>query len=601
VAQAAAAPDWVAVSSSGAAASVNLVGVTLSNNAAVGGNGGAWGQLDSINAFFGGGGGGGLGGDGGYAGLQDSGGGGGGLGSGAVGQRGVSSTSFVGMGHQFLQGPGGFIIVPVPQTFVSFGLYGSAGPGIASGLGPFSYELGGLAVLMPQSGGDATRHTYLFGHSISTDVEEGGDQGLTGGGGGAGQGGAGGGGGGIDALPGGNYSNGDFGAPAPGGQGGFGGGGGGGGSSGDGGAGGFGGGGGGSHLVQNFLTVIQDGTIQSITPLSIAGGDGGWGGGDGGDGHHGGGGGGLGAGGGIFVQQGGHLQITGDSVSGGTVTGGIAGYGADDGQAFGTGIFFQNMGDGSYQTLTLTAAVGAVNTIGDSITDMKAVGGSSYAVLDLLITGGGTVSLGAATGWSGATRITNASTLVFAQTTDSTLPGIVRGDGRVVRTGAGVLTLGGPAPWSGGVEIDSGTLALASGYLGPSNFNGYKASTLAINGGALLLNTSSSTVTDLSGTGGLLGLGNGSLTFGTSNAESFAGAISGNGALIFQGTNTQTLSGSLSTQGGITVKSGTLSISGATDGAAGGLVNKSAVVFSQTADTSFAGPVFRRRRADPNG
>ena len=92
-------------------------------------------------------------------------------------------------------------------------------------------------------------------------------------------------------------------------------------------------------------------------------------------------GGGLGAGGAIFVQEGGRLTIQGGSLSGGTVQGG---QGVDGGQECGgrgSGIFMQGS-----ETLILAPGLGQILTIDDDIVDQKGGGGS-----DALIDGPGTV------------------------------------------------------------------------------------------------------------------------------------------------------------------------------------------------------------------
>ncbi len=108
------------------------------------------------------------------------------------------------------------------------------------------------------------------------------------------------------------------------------------------------------------------------------------------------GGGGLGAGGGIFVAQGGILTFDGGLVTGSSVAGGS---GANQGQAYGAGIFIQ--GD---ETLTLAATSAVPLTIANEIADQRGVGGTAGAG-DLVIQGSGTVDLSAANTFVGGITI----------------------------------------------------------------------------------------------------------------------------------------------------------------------------------------------------
>jgi hypothetical protein len=336
------------IASAGAA---NLDDVTFANDAAKGGVGGLTGSVKG-----GGGGGGGLGGAGGLGGPNGFA-AGGGIGSTASG------------GSLYLSAGGNGII-----------------PGAASG------GVGGSA------------------------LSPGGAGGASGGGGGAG---FGGGGGGIGGGAG-QGRNGD--GSYSGGKGGFGGGGGGGsGYSYNGGSGGFGGGGGGG---------AGGGTNGGVGGV---GGDAGFGGGGGGEGPSttagksgaggdagfgggsavtGGAGGGLGAGGDIFVQQGGHLTIAGSSLlSGGSVAGGAGASSPAKGSDFGSGIFLQGS-----QTITVTPVAGQSLTISDVIADQSGSGGTGTdaGAGGIILDGAGKLVLNAANTFTGGITIQD-GTLDLAQ------------------------------------------------------------------------------------------------------------------------------------------------------------------------------------------
>ncbi|MGJ4929170.1 VCBS domain-containing protein [Bradyrhizobium sp. HKCCYLS2038] len=327
-----------------------------------------------------------------------------------------------------------------------------------------------------------------------------------------------------------------------GGNGGFGGGGGGGasGSAGlhtTGGAGGFGGGGGGGYF----------------------GGAGGYGGGAGGGkvsfGLLGSGGGGLGAGGDIFVQEGGHLIVGAGSLSGGTVAGGAAGNlstAAQAGQALGSGIFIQGN-----QTVTFAPASGDDLAISDVIADQHGNGGTG----NVEIAGAGTVHFAAANSYVGTTTVDAGATLDI-DAAGGLGTGAVTDNGILNVNAAttfastvsdgGVLNVNAATTFAGAV-IDSGVLnvnavtTFASTVTDNATLNVNAATTFAntVNdNGALNINASAifqGTVVN-----------NGTVTINAANAD-FAGSITGNGTINFgtsggtavfeHGVPTQTISG----------------------------------------------------------
>ncbi|MGO8740102.1 Hint domain-containing protein [Rhodoblastus sp.] len=189
-------------------------------------------------------------------------------------------------------------------------------------------------------------------------------------------------------------NGGDGGNGGAGGLGGFGGGGGGGGGGAIGGVAGLGGSGGSGgigHYANGYHTGPQgpkgatgaSGASNGATGASGAAAAGGFGGGPGAASK---GGGGLGAGGDIFIAQGGTLTIDGGLLSKGTVKGG--GTGAQQGGAYGSGVFLQGN-----ETITLSATAGTPLTVSGVIADQTGSGGTGAGKID--IAGTGVVALSA--------------------------------------------------------------------------------------------------------------------------------------------------------------------------------------------------------------
>jgi hypothetical protein len=352
---------------------------------------------------------------------------------------------------------GGGSTGPVPGTGGAGAVGGKGGGGGTGGHGGDGGDGGG--------GGDGGRGEFGAGSGpgktgatggASAEAGAGGTGGYLGGGGGGGDGGDGGSGG-AGGTAGGHAGAGGHGADGStgglGGLGGFGGGGGGGGNGGrggdggdggigestrghggaggaggdggngaTGGGGGFGGGGGGGGHGGTAGDGGPPGTARNGAAPGTASGNpgsagkagfgnfGGFGGGGAQGGSRGGeGGGGLGAGGDIFIAQGGTLTIDGGLLANGTVKGGT---GAQDGGAYGSGIFIQGT-----ETITLAAPTTETLTVSGVIADQKGSGGTgANAVMGALdIAGTGTVALDADNTFQGGITI-QSGTLELAHT-----------------------------------------------------------------------------------------------------------------------------------------------------------------------------------------
>ena len=154
------------------------------------------------------------------------------------------------------------------------------------------------------------------------------------------------------------------------------------------------------------------------------------------------GGGGLGAGGDIFVRQGGTLVIAGGSLAAGTVLGGAGGFGqsadAQNGSAFGTGLFIQGT-----EAVTLAPGAGQTLTIGGDIVDQTGAGGTgtNAAAGTLVVDGVGTVALDADNrppAFGGSTAGFSGNILLDAGTLDLAAAGAA-GSGPISFAGTGSL------------------------------------------------------------------------------------------------------------------------------------------------------------------
>lgn len=140
----------------------------------------------------------------------------------------------------------------------------------------------------------------------------------------------------------------------------------------------------------------------------------------------------------------------------------------------------------------------------------------------------------------------------------------IGGSGGLTKAGSGVLVLQGSNTYSGGTIVKGGTLRSGAAKALVSN------TAYTIDGGILDLNGYRLTTSSLSGAGGEVALGSGTLTVdqAANLVTTYAGTITGSGGLIKDGGGTLILQGSNTYSGGTIVKGGTLR-SGAANALAG--------------------------------
>ena len=198
----------------------------------------------------------------------------------------------------------------------------------------------------------------------------------------------------------------------------------------------------------------------------------------------------------------------------------------------------------------------------------------------LVVIEAGTLSIGkgGTTGTLGTGNVINDATLRFDRSNALTAANAISGSGNVVQAGTGTTTLTAANTYTGGTTVDAGTLRLGAG--------GSLAATgaLTVNGGTFDLSNNSQTVGTLSGTGGTIALGSGTLTTSSAVDSSLASAVTGTGNLVKGGPGTLTLTGDNTYSGTTTIQAGTLQVgNGGTTGTlgSGAVTNEGALVFNR--------------------
>jgi autotransporter-associated beta strand protein len=171
---------------------------------------------------------------------------------------------------------------------------------------------------------------------------------------------------------------------------------------------------------------------------------------------------------------------------------------------------------------------------------------------------------------------------------DLTLGAAVTGGGGLAKNGLGILTLSGANSYAGGTILNAGTLRLAPGASLPT------PGPLAVNGGILDLNGNNLAIGSLSGLGGRIELGSGTLTVAEQGNTSFAGILVGTGGLTMQGPGVLSLAGANTYTGPTNVNGGRLAINGSIASdvtvAAGGNLGGSGIITGTVTNNGIVSP-----------
>ena len=143
----------------------------------------------------------------------------------------------------------------------------------------------------------------------------------------------------------------------------------------------------------------------------------------------------------------------------------------------------------------------------------------------------------------------------------------ISGTTALTMSGPGLLTISNTNAFTGATTISGGTLLLAN----PASLPNSAVSVGVANGLVFALGTTASTIGGLSGTGSFALKDTGSnpvtLTVGNNGlATAYSGVMSGGGGLVKSGSGTLTLSSNNTYSGGTTVAGGTLALIGANNG-----------------------------------
>ncbi|MDB4055508.1 autotransporter-associated beta strand repeat-containing protein [Akkermansiaceae bacterium] len=269
----------------------------------------------------------------------------------------------------------------------------------------------------------------------------------------------------------------------------------------------------------------------------------------------------------ITVAGGAAFEVTGTGSLGSSGTGVYSGGGSGTGNIVNNGTFTYN----STTDQTFTGVVsGSGALIKDNSSTLTLSGANTFSGATTIDAGtleiGGAGTLGSS---SYAGTITNNGTLNYNSSATQTLNGVISGTGALILNGSGQLNLSVNNSFTGGVTVNNGTLALQNGGIGADG-------PLTVNGGYVNVSAHDGfdnlTVSQLSGTGGLIAVGRRTFTVNQNTDTAYAGVIQnqngvgGNSPTTFRkiGTGTLTLTGLNTYNGGTTISGGgTLQVDGA--------------------------------------
>jgi len=266
----------------------------------------------------------------------------------------------------------------------------------------------------------------------------------------------------------------------------------------------------------------------------------------------------------------------GASTPGGAITGsgGVTIYGPGR-------VGFYNGGN-SYEGDTVISANGSLILSGDASEKIPNGGGKGNVIVNaggLLDIGGKTETINGLSGGGVVTNTGGGCTFAVGDNgVSSTFSGFINNGANslnFVKTGGGTLTLSGANGYTGTTTISDGTLKLGASGVIP---DGTGAGNVTINFSTLDLNGFNETVNGLTGNGtvdNVAGGGSSLLTIGNNNqGTTFSGLIqnsSGSVGITKIGSGTVTLSGSLTYSGNTTVNAGTLKLNSASAALTGGI------------------------------
>ncbi|MBJ7440121.1 MAG: autotransporter domain-containing protein [Sphingopyxis sp.] len=162
---------------------------------------------------------------------------------------------------------------------------------------------------------------------------------------------------------------------------------------------------------------------------------------------------------------------------------------------------------------------------------------------------------------AGSVRLSGGTLTTGGTGASTTYSGIMSGGGGLIKAGAGTMTLTGVNSFTGATTVTGGALALGPG----SSIAASSGLNLSASGATFdIAAAGNQSLSGLSGvTGSRILLGAGNLTVNNGSAATFAGVVSGTGGIVKAGSGTLTLSGTSSYTGATTVNGGVLVVDGA--------------------------------------